>query len=221
MKLSEKVKVKFAIVCLIFVVLILLIFVSTSVFNIFSDSSKELFNTLIFEIKDEHDDGRTFTVENSPVGYGDEDGEWAKLQLSPTYSFGVRFTNITIPENVTIKDAYVQLYFIGTIHANHPNCKIYGDDVANSENFTNIGVLDICGRNYTDSFVLWNTSLEYGQWVKTPSLTSVLNEVMNDNNWTSGNPIAILFVSQGIRGYSATFDNFENGSPAKLYVKWE
>ena len=176
----------------------------------------------VFEVDDEHDDARTFTVELNDQGYENEDGAWAFLQLSPSYNFGVRFNNISIPQGAKIKDAFVQLYAIGGPGLNYPNCNIYCDNADNASNFTDtIGVLNISYRNYTTNYVVWNATIEYNRWINTTSITAVVQEIINRENWSSGNSIAVLFVSNGFRYYSATFKNYESGYPAKLYVKWE
>ena len=93
-----------------------------------SDSSLYSF----YYIQTGSDDARTFIAENSPTGYGDEDGAWALLQLSPSYSFGLRFNNVTIPHNAKIQEAYVRLFSVGTPRSSSPNCMIYGDRTNNS-----------------------------------------------------------------------------------------
>jgi len=175
----------------------------------------------VFFVNADDDDSRTFIAENSELGYGDEDGEWALLQLSPSYSFGVRFTNVTIPKNAKIQDARIELFGVGTPWARHPNCIIYGDDSGNAMNFTVQGVLNRCGRNYTGSSVLWNASVDYYEWIRTPSVHKILQEIVNRDDWIEGNPIAFLFVSNGFRGFSASFQNFESGYSSALLVKWE
>jgi hypothetical protein len=187
-----------------------------------SSNNKEENNESIFEVIDPHDDARTFTAENSEVGYGNEDGDWAYLQLAPSYSFGTRFQNVTIPKDAVIIDAYVALYCMGTPDHLHPNCFIYCDNVSNSQNFSKVvGVLNISGRNYTNNMVDWNRTVRYGYWYRTPPLTDIVKEVIDNKNWISGNPITVLFVSKGLRRYSTTFQNFENGYPPKLYIIWK
>jgi len=176
---------------------------------------------LIISVSSPEDDARTFTTDNNELGFGNEDGGWAMLQLAPSYSFGVRFVNVTLPDNAKIKDAYVELYSVGTPGIDHPNCRIYCDASANAVNFSVKGVLDRCGRNYTTNFTIWNETVPYGKWIRTPSITAQIREVINRENWTSGNAIAVLFVSEGLRGYSATFQNFENGYPARLHIIYE
>jgi len=175
-----------------------------------------------FEVNDEHDNARTFAVYDNGnlIGSGNENGSWALLQLSPSYSFGVKFNNIDIKQGAEIKTAYILLYSVGTPMNRYPNCKIYCDNTDNAVNFSEIGVLNISGRKYTINYALWNETVEFEKWVKTPSLVSPIQEVINRKNWKPGNSIAFLFITEGKLDYSATFQNFENGYPPKLYVEW-
>ena len=185
------------------------------------NTNKEKNNKTLFEVVDPHDDARTFTAENSELGYGTEDGDWAYLQLSPSYSFGTRFQNVNIPKDSEIIDAYVALYCMGTPDHLHPNCYIYCDNVSYSVNFTEAGALNISGRNYTNNFVDWNRTVKYDFWYRTPPLTDIIKEVIDNKDWNPGNPITVLFVSKGYRQYVSTFQNFENGFPPKLYIIWK
>jgi hypothetical protein len=202
------------------IILAIIIFTTIIIFLLISYENFETVNRDVYEVSDKHNDGRTFAVTNGETGYGNEDGDWATLQLSPSYSFGVLFTNISINHSANIKEAYIELYCIGTPGHRNPNCRIYCDDVDNANNFSTTGVLNISGRIYTNTYKLWNTSIPYGKWVKTPSLVKPMQEVINRENWVSGNSIAFLFVTEGLSGYSTAFQNYENGYPAKLHVEW-
>jgi hypothetical protein len=179
-------------------------------------------NRETYEVNDEFDNARTFSVykDGNLVGFGNENGSWALLQLAPSYSFGLKFDNIEISQGTEIKSAYIALYSIGTPINRYPNCKIYCDDTDNAVNFSKIGVLNISGRTYTENYTLWNDTVEFEKWTNTLSLVASIQEVIDRKNWVAGNSIAFLFVSEGYLDYSATFQNFENGYPAKLYVEW-
>ena len=202
-------------------VVIVLCILIISVFFIYIQTINSDIHKDVYAVKNAYDDIRTFTVQGSKTGYGNEGGQYDSLQLSPSYSFGVRFTNISIPRNAIIKTAYIELYSIGTTNHRHPVCRIYCDDVDNAVNFSSIGVLDICGRIYTSKFSEWNDTLPYGQWVSTPSLVFLIQEVIDRQNWNQGNAIAFLFISKGTLDCAATFQNYESGKPAKLYVEWK
>jgi len=200
-------------------ILIVLLAIATYLVNPLSNKDNKQKN--IFEINDENDDGRSFTVELGDLGYGNEYTAWALLQLSPSYSFGLKFDNVSIKKNSTILNAYVELFSVGTPGHRNPNCIIYCDNVDNSVNFSEMGVLDICGRNYTKNFVDWNESLPHNKWVKSPSVVKLVQEIINRTNWSSGNSLSILFISKGLNNYSAAFNNYDTGYSARLYVEWK
>ena len=216
--MQKKGKQKKLIIILATVIIIIALFVFTPLGNIISGIFGENPNIYV-SIDNPNDDSRTFTS-GDEFG-GDENGKWATLQLSTTYSFGLRFNNISIPKNAEIVKAYIELYSIGTPGHQSPNCKIYCDDTDNAVNFSEKGVLDLCGRKYTYSHTRWNTTVPYGEWVKTPSLVDQLQEVILNKNWKKDNSVAFLFVTECLKGYSATFQNYEAGYPARLYVEWE
>ncbi len=201
---------------------LLLIVVIVLLVNFFIEPEKIIQqNHNVFFVDDEFDDARTFKIVQANIMSETEHGKWATLQLSPTYSFGVKFNNITIPKNAEIIDVYIELFSTGTPGLDHPNCNIYCDYVDNAVNFSTIGVLNISGRNYTTNYTLWNTTVDYGKWVKTPSIKKQFTEIISRKNWTSGNSIAFLFVTNGYSKYSATFQNYEKDYPAKLSVIWQ
>ncbi len=202
-------------------IVVIIAIASVSVIYATTQNSNSDIHHAEYVVNSAHDDARTFAAQNSETGYGNEDGQWANLQLSPSYSFGVRFTNISIPRYALIKTAYIELYSIGTTNHRHPVCRIYCDDVDNAVNFSSVGVLDICGRVYTSKYSEWNTTVAFAQWVSTPSLIAPMQQVIDRQNWNPGNAIAFLFVSKGTLDCAAAFQNYENGQPAKLYVEWE
>ncbi len=171
-----------------------------------------------YAVDEENDDGRSFTVEYNEKGYGTE-YDWGLLQLAPSYSFGVKFDNISIPEGMVLSDAYVELYSVGTPGHRHPNCRIYCDASDFAVDFSVAGALDISGRNYTENFTRWNASVAYDQWVSSPCIRDCLQEIFARENWTAGNSVAVLFVSEGVPQYAAAFRNYGTGYPARLVLE--
>ena len=76
-------------------VTIILLISFAIIFALGSMINTESFYKEMYEVNDENDDGRTFT---SATGYGNEHDDWALLQLSPSYSFGLKFDNISVPQ---------------------------------------------------------------------------------------------------------------------------
>ena len=206
---------------IIIISIFLLIIVILTIFMINGFSNNDDLHRQTYEIDDENDDGRSFTVELGDIGYGNEYSSWALLQLSPSYSFGLKFDNISIEKNSTILNAYVELFSVGTPEHRTPNCKIYCDNVDDAINFSEMGVLDICGRNYTNNYSLWNESVPYNKWVRSPSIVELIQEIINRENWSCDNSIAILFISEGLKDYSSAFNNYDTGYPPRLYIEWK
>lgn len=185
----------------------------------FNTKPAEKTDNLTLQITSEDDDGRSFEVP-STMGYGNEPGAWANLQINPSYSFGIRFINVSIPKNAQITKAYVKLYSIGIPGHNQVNCLIYGDNVDNALNLTAMGCLDRSGRIYTNKSVDWDAPAPYHVWVQTPSLASIIQEIIDRPGWEIGNPIALLFVTKNTDD-TAVFANYDQGNPAELYIEWK
>lgn len=197
------------------IILVITVAILTMVLVKFSEES----NFIELQVTSENDDGRTFEVPSTGA-YGDEYEAWANLQVNPSYSFGVRFTDVSIPKNATIKEAYVKLFSLGIPKHQHINCTIYCDNVGNAVNFSTMGCLKINGREYTKTSQDWNNNdLPYKDWVKTPSITHLIQEVVNRRDWKTDNAIAVLFISKHTPD-SAVFDNYGGGHPARLYIEW-
>jgi hypothetical protein len=197
----------------------LILIVSIVLFTSFYSNNPN-YNLLKVKVSNENDDGRTFET-ISEVGFGDEIGAWANLQINPSYSFGVKFDNITIPKGSKIGESYVKLYSIGLPGSHeHVNCIIYGDDVDNAVNFSVKGCLDRCNRNYTDNYILWNKNTPFKKWVKTPSLNNIIQEIIDREGWINGNSIAILFITRNTND-TAVFSNYGNGNPPEIIIKWQ
>ena len=180
----------------------------------FSNDSYLLHRRII----DEFDDTRTFETSNEQ-GSGNEPDSWANLQVTSSYSFGIRFNNITIPKGSKIINAYVKLFSIGIPGHNHIDCIIYGDSDTNAINFSTKGCLKRSGRNYTESYVIWDAKSPYQKWVKTPILTEIVKEIINKPGWENGKSIVFLFITQHTMN-SAVFSNFGRGNPSELYIYW-
>lgn len=176
--------------------------------------------TLIRNVMSEQDDGRTFEVPGSPDGFGNEPDDIDNLEINPTYSFGVRFTNITIPKGAIISNAYVKLFSIGLSNRNdHVNCTIYGDNVDSADDFYAKGCLDRCGRIYTKNYVLWDAITPFQQWVTTPNLKEIVQEIIKRPKWESNSSIALLFITRHTPD-SAVFNNFNLGNAAELIIEF-
>jgi len=104
---------------------------------------------------------------------------------------GFRFQGVTIPPGSVINSAYITLLTYSS-GADDPNLKIYGNDVDNANDF--VTEADIIGRVRTSAFVSWvATNIGIG-WKDSPSITSIIHEIIDRVGWVSGNSLTILFI---------------------------
>ncbi len=127
---------------------------------------------------------------------GNDDGEQGnasgiKLDFGDDKISALRFRNITIPQGATITNAFLTF----TARGNRPNTpsitRVFGE---NTSNPTSIGTdTNINGRTKTVSsvqwtFLSWSNNFEY----QSPDLSPVVQELVNNYNYNSGDIVFIL-----------------------------
>lgn len=138
--------------------------------------------------------------ENVPAGRMNLSSNILELTLNvDPQAIGLRFQNISIPRNATITNAYVE-FVSNTVNSELTNLIVSGEKVANATTFTTV-LRNITQRPKTTASVPWNglppwVSNTIGQ---TPNLSSVIQEVINQSTWQSGNAINILITGSGKR----------------------
>jgi hypothetical protein len=136
---------------------------------------------------------------------------------------GLRFTDINIPKGATILNAYIS--FNGA-EVNTPNSNssatsltIHGQS-ANSPNTFNTNNNNISGRALTTASVNWNNIQAWNEDVNynTPSITSIVQELVNRPGWNSGNNMAFIISGSGSR----TAQSWDAGgdSPPLLTIEY-
>lgn len=106
---------------------------------------------------------------------------------------GMRFQNLTIPQGATIDAASVEFTVDETGGDSGLQLRIWGQLATNAAAFaTTTG--DISGRTKTTAAVDWSPPLWDTVGVKqtTPSLVSIIQEIVNQGAWASGNALVIL-----------------------------
>jgi len=141
-------------------------------------------------------------------------------------TLGLRFDNIVIPSNSTIRDAYIQFTADGNYDGDM-TISIVGENSINSLPFSD-SFKNISDRSKTTSSVQWNlnaawTDEQAGPLQQTPDLSEIVTEVMSSKGWQSSNPITFILTGTGSdserrRAYS--FDENATKS-AKLVIKYE
>ena len=118
---------------------------------------------------------------------------------------GIRFDGLNIPKEAIIETAYIQFT------VDEPNksteqfdVDIYVEDVANSAPFTKDSY-NISSRDKTNSSVewkdipLWTEEHEAGEDQQTPDLSSLVQEIVNMDDWNEGNAISFILSGTGNR----------------------
>lgn len=140
--------------------------------------------TVIVEIAN----GTSDALQN-PGGQTLVDFNWITLN-SPDHYGGLRFTLPEIPQGATITNAQLQLYIDGA-DTDSPRLEIYGELSPTPAIFSE-ALFDISSRPPTGASVLWEDDDLGMGWTTSPSLTPVLQELVDQENWLPGQSIVLI-----------------------------
>lgn len=107
-----------------------------------------------------------------------------------------RFQNVTIPQGVTITSAYLRITDDQNQSAKTIHFKIKGIKEANTANFSS----DPDGRTKTTAGVDWdfNSATQVtGTQRTSPDIASVIQEIINQGSWASGNALGLITDDDG------------------------
>jgi hypothetical protein len=135
---------------------------------------------------------------------------------------GMRWLNITIPNGTVIVSAYLKLCpSLGESGANITTY-ISGELASNSTTFSTLADYD--GRERTVSNVSWAPSTwEDGVWTTSPDISSVIQEVIDQAEWDSGNSLTLFWYdSDGWGGTNNKIEalSYDNGEPPQLIINF-
>jgi hypothetical protein len=134
---------------------------------------------------------------------------------------GMRFTGIDIPQGATIVSAYIQ-FQVDEISTGTASLAVEGQYADNALAFAN-STGDISSRVRTGSKVSWSpapwTAVGQAQLdQRTPDIASIIVEIVNRSDWSSGNSLAIIVSGDGSR-IAESFDGDVAGAPL-LHVEY-
>lgn len=143
------------------------------------------------------------------------------LGLTNTYQWsGLRFQNITVPRGATITSAYIEFTTASTNLLGSGNLIIRGQASDNPATFTTARS-NISSRTRTTAVVNWNNVPSWiinGAKNSTPSLKTVVQELVNRAGWNSGN--SMVFIIDGTGYHSAYAYENRPTSAARLVIQW-
>jgi len=136
---------------------------------------------------------------------------------------GIRFDNVQIPDGATLYRAYLQFQTDETDSEEDPtNLIIHGELSPTSMTFTS-DVNNISSRSLTTNSVnwseipLWDTVDEAGINQRTPYVTSVVQEIIDQPGWQTGNAVTFIISGQGKRVAEA----FDGSAPPVLKLFYQ
>lgn len=137
---------------------------------------------------------------------------------------GVRFQDVTIPQGVTITDAY--LY--GRAYSDYSNTiyiRVYGEDEDDTSQFSTSA--NFQGRDRTTQYVDIEISDDWdnGDWYSLDGCGGIIQEIVNRGGWSSGNAMVLFIQNDGTTGTTRrnfrSYDYSGNSDGVELYVTWE
>jgi hypothetical protein len=134
---------------------------------------------------------------------------------------GIRYAQANIPQGALISDARIQ-FMADDDNSGQTDITVRGHLSANSETFTESdGDISqrITTRSSTDwSIQPWIDSGDAGPEQLTPSLTSIVQELVNQDSWTTDSAITFIITGNGER----EAESFEGGSTraARLIIRY-
>ncbi|MBN1672278.1 MAG: S8 family serine peptidase [Kiritimatiellae bacterium] len=134
---------------------------------------------------------------------------------------GIRFAGLRIPRGAFIRSAYVQ-FQVDEASIEPTDLMVRGEATADAATFlTNAN--DISSRPVTQTAIgwqppPWDTVGEAGSAQRTPDLAAVVQEIVDQPGWTSGNALALMFTGSG-RRTAESYDGSAAAAPL-LHVQY-
>ncbi len=178
--------------------------------------------TICKYIANEEDDAE----ENGVSGRVDSDSKDLELTFDTnngdSYQIvGLRYPNMNIPPGVNILEAKIQ-FTVDEKNSDSTSLQFYAETSTASAPFVEVDN-NLTNRSLTSTFVNWNPPV----WEQlgasspnqlTPDLSSIIQEVLDQDNYSKDSPITIIIKGTGER----TADSFEGGitRSAKLCITY-
>lgn len=144
---------------------------------------------------------------------------------STYYSYGydsaTRFSKVYVPKNATILDASITLVTKNYgWFSNYPTLKVSAHDSANPAQLQSRNG-NISDRPETSAVDWTNIPTASGTKATTPSLTGMVQSLVNKSNWDSGNPMVFMFKQNGSGGHNFVSYDGNPSQAAQLRIVFE
>ena len=138
---------------------------------------------------------------------------------------GFRFQDINIPQGATITSAVIKFVPMWPDNGSSlPSLYVYGQNSDTASTFSSNNN-NISSRPRTSSRVLWQTQSNWkedGRYFDTPSVRSVVQEIVNRSGWSNGNDLAFIIKFNSGSKWRAirSYDTNANQAP-RLVVTYK
>jgi len=145
------------------------------------------------------------------------------IQESSEQLIGIRFAGIQIPKGATINSAFIQ-FTVDETDDVLTNLVFEGELTADAQPYSP-NAFDISTRMRTavsvnwDSVPAWTETNVAGPDQRTPDLSAILNELISQDGWESGNAMAFIISGSGKR--TAISQNNGANAPAQLIIHYD
>ncbi len=130
---------------------------------------------------------------------------------------GMRFANLNIPKNANILNAYIQ-FTAKRASSVSTNLIIQGEYVANPNPFNGTR-LNLSSRSKTTESVNWSPQAwSKGSVSQTSDIGSIVQSLVNQSDWSSGNAMAFIVSGVGQR-VAVSYDGLANNAPT-LHIEY-
>lgn len=133
-----------------------------------------------------------------------------------------RFTNMQLPQNVTIKNAYLE-FTAAANDSSSSNLTLYAVDESNADSFCsrNRNYCHFRRKSYLSTTVAWNSVPNWtnGVTYQSPDISALVQALVNKGGWSEGN--AMAFAVQGSGQREVVSYNDDPLSAARLVVSYE
>ena len=164
--------------------------------------------------------GNDDAEEQASGSVGRSSSDLELVQESSTQTVGIRFQGLDIPPGATIVNAWLQ-FQADESHSGGTSLTIAAQASANPATFSSTNG-NISSRPRLTETVSWSppgwSTGAQGPAQQTPNLALVIQAVVNQQNWTSGNSLVIIITGGGKR--VAESYNGSSGAAALLHVEY-
>lgn len=131
-----------------------------------------------------------------------------------TVTVGLRYQDLMIPQGATITNAFIR-FTSDTLNTSATTITLRGELAGDASAFESASQ-NISSRSTTFSEIVWDTDNDWplaGETISSPSISNVIQEIVDQPGWCGGNSLALIIESSSISTSSDRIaKSFEDGN---------